>query len=371
MSKQLLGDAGLALVTFVLALGLLVVGTHGHAAPDTWAVLVTGAATLPLIAHRRAPVTVFVVTALASVALRAFADPAGPPLGPTIALYFAVLAGRTRWLPALATVLVLAHAAAMTLSTDVFPATPIAFGVAVWGGAWLAADRARLRQERMAELEQRALTAERDAQRERRLAASEERARIARDLHDSAGHALNVILVHAGLGRMRTTGDAHETFATIEDVARETVGDIEQLVAALREDAAEPGVEPPPGLAALDTLLDRHRAAGLEVATIISGERGPLAPGVDRGAYRILQEALTNSARHGHGRATVGIVFGEAALDLTVANPIGEPRGDGRTGHGLVGIRERAALLGGSVDTTVRDGRFLLHARLPLAGGGR
>ena len=101
------------------------------------------------------------------------------------------------------------------------------------------------------------LRAEREAERERRLAAAEERTRIARDLHDSAGHALNVILVHAGLGRLRSDGDpaARETFETIEDVARQTVADIDQLVAALREDGAEPGVEPPPGLAALDTLL--------------------------------------------------------------------------------------------------------------------
>jgi signal transduction histidine kinase len=371
MAKTLLGDAALALLAFALSLGLLVAGTDSHAAPDTWAVVVTAAASLPLIAHRRAPVTVFVVTALASVALRSFSEPAGPPVGPTIALYFAVLAGsRTRLLFALAVALILAHAAATAFSTDIFPATPIAFGFAVWGGAWLVADRVRLRHERMAELEQRALRAEREAQRERRLAAAEERTRIARDLHDSAGHALNVILVHAGLGRLRATGDAvtHDTFQTIEDVARETVADIEQLVAALRDDGGEAAVEPPPGLAALDTLVRRHREAGLDVATTISGERGPLAPGVDRGAYRILQEALTNSARHGRGRASVGIVFGARALELTVDNSvgIGETRREGRAGHGLVGIRERAALLGGSVDTTVRDGQFRLHARLPL-----
>ena len=79
----------------------------------------------------------------------------------------------------------------------------ILFGITVWGGAWLAGDRTRLRRERMAELEERALRAEREAERERRLAAAEERARIARDLHDSAGHAINVILVHAGVGRLR------------------------------------------------------------------------------------------------------------------------------------------------------------------------
>src|SRR5699024_10384134 len=124
----------------------------------------TALASLPLVAHRRAPVAVFVLTAIASIALRALDAPAGPPLGPTVALYFAVLAGPTRRLATLAAALLIAHLAAMGLASDSFPATPIAFGVVVWGGAWLAADRTRLRQERMATLEQRA-----------RLAAAEER----------------------------------------------------------------------------------------------------------------------------------------------------------------------------------------------------
>ena len=177
----------------------------------------------------------------------------------------------------------------------------------VWGGAWLAGDRTRLRHERMAELEERALRAERDAERERRLAAAEERTRIARDLHDSAGHAINVILVHAGAGRLPAERDppaAREAFETIEEVARETVGEIDQMVRALREDGTDgEGVEPPPGLAALDGLVERHRAAGLAVTARSSGSGDALPPAVDRGAYRILQEALTNAARHGDGSA--------------------------------------------------------------------
>jgi signal transduction histidine kinase len=192
-------------------------------------------------------------------------------------------------------------------------------------------------------------------------------------LHDSAGHAINVILVHAGLGRLRATQDAsaRETFQTIEDVARQTVAEIDQLVAAMREDAAEPDVEPPPGLAALHTLLERHRAGGLDVTSTIHGDRGSLPPSVDRGAYRILQEALTNAARHGNASAEVAITFGRSELELTVANPVrtnGTAR-DSRGGHGLIGMRERAVLLGGSLNTTVHDGHFRLHARLPFAGG--
>ena len=347
-----LSDVGLALLVFAGTVALRAAGQeHGDVTAAT--VVLTTLASLPLVFHRRAPVVVFVLTALASIALRALDAPAGPPLGPTVALYFAVLAGPTRRLAVLAGALLVAHVAAMGMSSEHFSATPIAFGVVVWGGAWLAADRTRLRQERIATLEQRA-----------RLAAAEERTRIARDLHDSAGHALNVILVHAGLGRVSATDDpAREAFTTIEDVARQTVADIDQLVGALRGQG-EPGVEPPPGLAALDTLLERHRRAGLDVETTIEGEPRALRPGVDRGAYRILQEALTNSARHGRGAARVGIAFGSGALDLTVDNPVDPDRAE-RDGHGLIGMRERAALLGGSLETSDRDGRFRLHARLP------
>ena len=220
------------------------------------------------------------------------------------------------------------------------------------------------------------MRAEREAERERRLAAAEERGRIARDLHDSAGHAMNVILVHAGLGRIKSADDsesAREAFATIEDVARESVGEIDQMVRVLREDAALPPgtgeVEPPPGLAAFDGLVERHRTAGLRVTTSVSGEPRPLPPGVDRGAYRILQEALTNAARHGDGSAQVELFYSPDALDLSVGNPLpggpnGHPAGGG---HGVIGMRERAALLGGRLDAGPRDGRFQLHAWLPFS----
>jgi signal transduction histidine kinase len=376
--SDLLSDVAVAVVVFALSLGLLAAGDAGHGGVDALAVALTALASLPLVARRAAPLGVFVVMGVASAVLRGIAEPAGPPLGPTVALYF--LAARSdesraqvRLTLMLAAVLLAAHVTAIALQDGSPPATPVAFGVLVWGGAWLAGDRARLRRERMAELEQRALRAEREAERERRLAAAEERTRIARDLHDSAGHAINVILVHAGLGRMRAEHDpdARETFETIEDVARQTVADIDQMVAALREDASERAVEPPPGLAALETLAQRHRAAGLDVTTGIRGDRRPLSPSVDRGAYRILQEALTNAARHGAGSAEIDVAFDRSALEITVANPIrpGHRARDTGGGHGLVGMRERAALLGGSVETTVRDGRFCLHARLPLTMG--
>ncbi len=379
---SLLWDVALAVAVFAATLGLLAVGgSHGRdAGLDAAGVVLAAAASLPLVAHRAAPLGVFVTTAAASVTLRAIAEPAGPPLGPTVALYFLAArrdasARQTRIALALAVAFLAAHLTALGLNEGSFPGTPIALGVVVWGAAWLAGDRTRLRQERIAELEQRVLRAEREADRERRLAAAEERARIARDLHDSVGHAINVILVHAGLGRLRAEhdADAHERFTTIEDVARHTAADIDQLVGALRDDARDGGVEPPPGLDALDTLSRRQRAAGLDVTTTIRGDRRAVAPGVDRGAYRILQEALTNAARHGDGSAAVDLAFQPDALDISVANPLRSDgaQDTGQGGHGLIGMRERAALLGGSLDTSVHDGRFHVHARLPLTPARR
>jgi signal transduction histidine kinase len=241
--QQRLGDPALAVVVLLLSLGLLAAG--GRSALDAATLSLAALTALPLAVWRRAPLAVFVLTGLASVALRVVAEPAGPPLGPTVALYFLAAApgvtrGRVRLILALAVVLVVAHAAAFVLHGDGFAGTPIAFGVLVWGGAWIAGDRARLRQARMVDLEERAARAEREAERERRLAVAEERARIARDLHDSAGHAINVILVHAGLGRIQTDRDpdrARAAFETIEQVAGETVGEIDQMVRVLREDA--------------------------------------------------------------------------------------------------------------------------------------
>jgi signal transduction histidine kinase len=383
--NDLLIDAGIGIGVFVASLALLFVGdtdlSDRAGGVVALAVLLTALASLPLVARRRAPLTVFVLTALASTVLRAIATPGGPPIGPTVALYGLAAGGdgsraRTRLNLAVVVTLLAAHVAASGLRDGDFPGAELLFGVLLWGGTWLAGDRARLRRERMAELEDRALRAEREAERERRLSVAEERMRIARDLHDSAGHAINVILVHAGAGRLQAERDpaaAREAFGTIEEVARETVAEIDQLVGALRDDVSpQQGgdeVEPPPGVAALEGLVQRHRAAGMDVTTTIRGDRRPLPPGVDRGAYRILQEALTNAARYGDGSAQVQVAFGSGALELTVTNEVRRDRAASDVdGHGIIGMRERAALLGGSLKSGAHNGHFQVHARLPLAG---
>ena len=366
-------DVGLAVGAFAAAVALLGVGEEDVGGSiGALDVVLVALASLPLAAWRRAPLAVFVFATAASSALLAVAEPAGPPVGPTIAVYLVGVSGdgspsRTRFTLALVAAMLAVHIVAGGIE-----GAEILFGIPVWGAAWLAGDRTRLRRERRAELEERALRAEREAERERRLAAAEERGRIARDLHDSAGHAINVILVHAGMGRLQTERDperAREAFATIEEVARETVGEIDQMVRVLREDASLDGeVEPPAGLASLEGLVERHRAAGLDVTSSIHGSERPLPAAVDRGAYRIIQEALTNAARHGNGNARVQIAFGERELELFVENVLvpGRPTGSEGGGHGLVGMRERAALLGGSLEAGAHEGRFEVRARLPI-----
>jgi signal transduction histidine kinase len=354
-------DAGIALAVFAGTLALLALGSHaetGGVDIDAVSVLLAAAASLPLAARRRWPLAVFVITGLASTALRLVANPEGPPLGPTLALYFMVAQSdgsraRTRQMAAVAVGVLVAHVAANGVADDRIPWAESVFGILVWGTAWLVGERTRTRGER--------------AERERRLATAEERTRIARDLHDSAGHAINVILVHAGLGRLTAETDpaaAKRAFETIEEVARETVTEIDQMVRALREDSDE--VEPPAGVAALEGLVERHRAAGLDVEATVRGDVRALPPAVDRAVYRIVQEALTNAAVHGAGSAALDVAFAPGALELTVANPVGRDRSARGDGHGVTGMRERASLLGGRLEAGLRDGRFRVHARLPL-----
>ena len=383
--RELLVDAGIAAIVFAASLALLAGG--GAAATDEdvrsldgLGVALTALASLPLLARRRAPLATFAFTAAASATLNGLGYPPGPPLGPTVALYFLAVSpddgrARTRVIAATVATLFVVHVAAVGFAEEGFPTVPLLFGALVWGGAWVVGDRVKTRRVRMAELEERALRAEREAERERRLAAAEERTRIARDLHDSAGHAINVILVQAGAARLLSEKDparARAALETIEEVARETVKDIDQLVRVLREDGDSPeparAVEPPVGLGALDILAERHRAAGLEVTVDVDGTRRELAPGLDQAAYRILQEALTNAARHGSGGAEVDIAFGSSELEITVTNVVPPNTVVAGSGHGIVGMRERVALLGGSLVAGVIDRVFRVQARLPYGG---
>jgi signal transduction histidine kinase len=350
----------------------------GSAELDLIGVLLLVCSTAPLVAWRRFPLGIFGVTAGAGVLLAGLGYRVDLLLGPAAALYL-LAASRERdaawtWRTTLTVSgLLVAFLAAAATGQGTFPGLELLHTGLGWAVAWFAGERTRLRREQLAELGERARSAERDAERERLLAVAEERARIARDLHDSAGHAINVIAVRAGAARLRHHQDPDRSLPAleaIEEVARQTVGEIDQIVGTLREGGSADGVvEAPAGLASLDTLIAHHMSAGLEVTWETEGAPRPLAGAADRAAYRILQEALTNAARHGAGSVRIDLAFGEAAVELTVTNAVfadGEPRRGG--GHGLIGMRERATLLGGTLDAERSNGTFRVCARIPYGG---
>lgn len=382
-----MGVAGLA---FWLTLAILADGGLGAATPDDrgldlFGVLLAAVSALPLAARRRWPLTVYLTTAAASLALLAFGYTLDLAIGTAVAAYSVALAHGGDRRPVRRWIALLAVAVFVPSIMAVYAV--VGFGVAGIGtemvttGAiflalWLAGDRIRLRQERIGALEEQARRAEREMLRERTLAAVQERARIARDLHDSAGHAINVILVQAGAARLLHERDperSRQAIGTVEDVARGLIGEIDQLVRALRDDGtAELGVPADP--AALDELLARHEESGLRIVPTVRGVRRALPPSVAWSAYRILQEALTNAARHGRGSAEVALTFGTEVMEITVANPVARYDGSGTPaggGHGIVGMRERATLLGGSLDTAAGRETFRLHARLPYHASTR
>jgi signal transduction histidine kinase len=374
-------DVTITAISFGATLALMSHGLGGRDAArhlDALGVMLAAAASAPLLCWRRAPVAVFGVTLVASATAMAIGYPGAPPIGATVALYL-LATSRTdahpwNWpIAALVTVLFAAHFTAYALGHKArLPLVQLGVGALIWALAYFAGERARLRRQQLAELEHRALSAERDAERDRELAIAQERTRIARDLHDSAAHAINVIAVQAGAARLlqhRDPDRARHAIEAIERVAHATVGEIDQIVHSLRESDDRPpvaGVEPPRGLAALDSLLAEQSAAGLTVNVTRAGAPRQVAPATDQAAYRILQEALTNSARHGAGAADVEVAFGPERLSLTVTNPVRAGlthRVNG--GHGLTGMRERATLLGGRLDAERVNGTFRVRATIP------
>jgi signal transduction histidine kinase len=376
----------LAIATAALA-GTLALLHHGGVAPtrpgsgglDPIGVVLAACSTVPLVAWRRFPFGVFAVTAVAGVLLAGLGYPLDLMLGAAAALYL-LAASRgpqtpwTRRITATVVGMFVAYLGATAAAQGTFPGIALLHTGLAWAVAWFAGESTRLRRAQVAELRARAVRAERDAERERLLALAEERARIARDLHDSAGHAITVIAVRAGAARLRHQQDPDRSLLAlraVEELARQTAEEIDQIVGTLRQDSPADGVvEAPPGLASLDTLIAHHMAAGLEITVDASGAPRTLGGAADQAAYRILQEALTNAAHHGAGSARIELAFGDAAVDLTVTNPVladGTPPRSGG-GHGLIGMRERAALLGGSLDAERVNGTFRVRAQIPYRG---
>lgn len=243
--------------------------------------------------------------------------------------------------------------------------------VVVFGGAWTAGRLVRQRHEYATALEERNAALERERETNTRIAVAEERVRIARELHDMVAHTLGVMVVQAGAERLHEEPGtpAYEALSSIEQYGRQALSEMGRLVAMLRTVTEPDALGPQPGLAHLDDLLTRVRETGLDVELVVEGEPRVLAAGLDVSAYRIVQEALTNTLRHARSqRARVLLRWEPSALQIEVSDDgVGPSAEPARAGHGLLGIRERVALFGGALVTGRSElGGYLLAATLPL-----
>ncbi|MEV3856534.1 histidine kinase [Streptomyces sp. NPDC050095] len=216
--------------------------------------------------------------------------------------------------------------------------------------------------------------ADRLARAEARAADLAVRNRLARELHDSVGHALSAVTLQASAARRVLDSDpdfVREALAAIEDTTRRTVGELDAVLGVLREAGDASATAPAPTLADdLDGLLHRTRAAGLEVAATVGIDPAEVTPLVSREAYRIVQEALGNALRHAGTRVALSLVRDGDALRITAENPLPPHAAPTRPGggHGLRGIADRARLLGGAAEAAGSDGVWRLDVRLPWKG---
>jgi signal transduction histidine kinase len=255
----------------------------------------------------------------------------------------------------------------------------IAVGSIMFAGpsliAWVFGDSMRYRRAYYTSLEDRAarLEAERDAQAQ--IAAAAERARIARELHDVVAHNVSVMVVQADGASYALGSDpdrARQALAAISATGRQALTEMRRMLGVLRrdEDGTEPERAPLPGIGQLGELLEQARATGLAVSFTVEGVPEPLPDGAALAAYRIVQESLTNTRKHGGPRATAQVMlrYLEDALLLRITDD-GQGAGaasDG-AGHGLTGMRERVAIYGGWVQAGPRPaGGYQVTARLPL-----
>jgi signal transduction histidine kinase len=237
--------------------------------------------------------------------------------------------------------------------------------------SWAAGFALRNRAQQAEAAEVRAIQAERERQSAARVAVAEERARIARELHDIVAHAVSVMVLQVGAVRHKLPGELDEDKDALRDVelaGRRALSEMRRLLGAMRRDGEEAELTPQPGLDGLDSLLDEVSRAGLPVELHVDGEPIPLPRGIDLSAYRIVQEGLTNALKHANASdADVTFRYRPDELEIEIRdNGLGSTTTDG-LGHGLVGVRERVKIYGGSMNAgTANGGGFVLSTRFPL-----
>ena len=368
----------------------LALGVAGLAQAEVWSGVVAGgpapavAATalvmgLVLAWRRHAPMTVVVVVCSAGAALAALGVDSNSFLTPLLAMVSAVSSAAyhaRRPLLALFAALGLAWLAVLI---EHGPSPDVLFAGVVVGGAWLAGHLVRVRQDRAQLLEQRAAQLERETEWQAAAAVAEERARIARELHDAVAHSVSVMTLHvAGVRRLLQPEQRAQKAAllVVERTGREAMEEMHRLLGVLRQPAEPVPYTAFPRLANAAELLEQVRAGGLTAELRVTGTPRPLPPGIDLSAYRILQEAVTNVLKHADASridCTIGYHDGTIYLDVVDdgrARRSDPPRPGG--GHGLIGMRERVAVYGGTLETGPLPERgYRVTATLPVARGAR
>src|SRR6476469_427818 len=364
-------DVTVAVILFAVA---LVTASHGfHSGLTVWAALLAAIACGSTAWRRREPTTVFVITTVAAEGYLAVTQSEAGLLvlaAPMLVLYtLAETAGRSR-----AVILGgLAFLVMLAVHTTFRPvwAGPQNIAVIALGGLAVAAgEAARHRRAYVREVEERARQAERGAEQEAERRVTEERLRIARELHDVLGHQLALINVHAGAAAEVLDdhpAEAKKSLAHIKQAGRTALTELKDVVVLLRgpDDRATP-TEPAGGLAALDELVVSFTRSGLRVETDVAGVARPLPTAVDVTVYRVIQESLTNVARHaGDTTATIRLRYDPDQLSVIV-----EDEGNGGShaaGHGIAGMRERVTAVGGTLRAGPRPtGGLRVSARVPL-----
>lgn len=361
---SLLGDLAVASALAALAMLELAwpggfVGTGPIEGDRTVLVPTALAMTLPLVLRRRRPLlTVAVVFGAAAVqdALTTPPDGLSAVIALLVAAYSVAAYSERRRAVAGLTV-------AVAASVPGDNGGDLAFAAVLIGGAW-GAGRLVRRQNELLD----ALAREQEAR--ERAAVADERARLARELHDVIAHAVTTMVVQAEAGQAmleRKPERAHDAFGSIMSSGRQALGELRRMLGLLHEGGERGSTAPQPGLTELEALVEELRGVGLAVDLTVEGEPRPLPGGVDLSAYRIVQEALTNTLKHAaNARARVTVRYQPDGVELEVVD---DGRANGRApggGHGIAGMRERVRLYGGTFEAGRRDGGgFAVRARLP------
>ena len=358
------------LIDWALLLAALAttVGAAAHHSHRAVGIALSVVACLPLLVRRRYPLPVLAVTAgVLIVQVAAIGLFAPLPVGIALFTVADQLERRDSYLAGGATLVAISPALwANDGWTHVYDLVGPLLG---FGVAWLIGDSLGTRRRYVAALEERAERLEREREAEAARAVAEEQARIARELHDVIAHTLSVIVVQAAAGRDVFATRPERAREALEAIERSGRGALQELRGLLGSVRGEPvSFAPPPRLADLDQLLDELRASGLPVRLTIEGPPAAVPEAVDLSAYRVVQEALTNTLKHAHAtQADVALRWQGDLLEIEIRDDGAVSNSTNGTGQGIIGMQERLALLGGTlVADHAAGGGFTVLARFPL-----